>query len=69
MDLKVILSPRAIERLEEIVRYIARDNPGAAERFGMRLIERNRRLRHWFPSGLPPAEERWQSKSALQFRL
>jgi plasmid stabilization system protein ParE len=39
MGFKVVLSPQAIERLEEIVRYIARDNPSAAERFGMRLVD------------------------------
>jgi plasmid stabilization system protein ParE len=35
---KVILSPRALRDLEEIVFYIASDNPVAAERFGHRLI-------------------------------
>jgi toxin ParE1/3/4 len=37
---KVIFSPQAIERLEEIVRYVAEDNRDAAVRLGMRLIER-----------------------------
>jgi len=40
MGYKVVLAPQAIERLEEIVRYIARDNPAAAEKFGLRLVER-----------------------------
>ncbi len=44
MGFKVVLSPQAINRLEEVVRYIARDDPGAAERFGMRLIDRAQML-------------------------
>jgi plasmid stabilization system protein ParE len=36
---KVILSPRSLRDLEEIVAYIAADNPQAAERFGQRLID------------------------------
>ena len=39
MDCKVILSPRAIQDLKEIVRYISFDNPKAAERFGYALID------------------------------
>jgi toxin ParE1/3/4 len=39
MDFQVVLSPRAIKDLEAIVRYIAWDNPEAAERFGRLLIE------------------------------
>jgi len=39
MDFKVIFAPQAIERLEEIVRYIAQDNPSAAEKFGLRLVD------------------------------
>ena len=35
---KVILSPHSLRDLEEIVRYIAADNPAAADRFGQRLI-------------------------------
>jgi plasmid stabilization system protein ParE len=38
MGFKVILSPQAIARLQEIVFYIAKDNPKAAERFGLRLV-------------------------------
>jgi hypothetical protein len=33
------------------------------------LIERNRHLRRWFPSGLRSAEERWQAKTTAPFRL
>jgi toxin ParE1/3/4 len=39
MDCKVILSPRAIQDLGEIVRYISFDDPQAAERFGYALID------------------------------
>lgn len=34
-----------------------------------RMIYHNRRLRQWFPSGLPSAEERWRAKSTAEFRL
>ena len=39
MDCKVILSPRAIQDLKEIVHYISFDNPKVAERFGYALID------------------------------
>ena len=39
MDYKVALSARALRDLEEIVRYIATDNPTAAIKFGTRLLE------------------------------
>lgn len=39
MDCKVILSPRAIQDLGEIVRYISFDDPQAAERLGYALID------------------------------
>jgi toxin ParE1/3/4 len=44
MDFKVILSPRAIQDLREIVRYISFDNPAAAEKFGLELINKTRTL-------------------------
>ena len=40
MGYKVVFAPQAIERLEEIVRHIAQDNPSAAEKFGLRLVDR-----------------------------
>jgi toxin ParE1/3/4 len=40
MAYKVIFSPTAIARLEDIVRYIAADDPTAAKTFAMRLLER-----------------------------
>jgi toxin ParE1/3/4 len=39
MDCKVIISPRAIQDLREVVRYISFDNPAAAEKFGNSLID------------------------------
>jgi len=39
MGHKVIFSPQSLVRIEEIVAYIAKDNPGAALRFGMRLVD------------------------------
>ena len=39
MDCKVIISPRAIQDLSEIVRYISFDNPDAAQRLGNKLID------------------------------
>ncbi len=40
MGWQIIFAPRALADLEEIVRFIARDNPAAAERFGNSLIGR-----------------------------
>jgi plasmid stabilization system protein ParE len=37
---KVIFAPAAIARLEDIVRYIAADDPGTAETFALHLINR-----------------------------
>ncbi len=39
MDCKVILSPRAIQDLQEIVRYISVDNPEVARQFGYLLVD------------------------------
>lgn len=36
---KVELSPRALRDLEQIVTFIAADNPPAAEKFGQQLID------------------------------
>ena len=44
MDFKVILSPRAIQDLQEIVRYISFDNPVRADSFGRELIAKTRQL-------------------------
>ena len=40
MGYEVIFAPKATARLEAIVRYIAEDNPEAAERFGAELVRR-----------------------------
>jgi plasmid stabilization system protein ParE len=40
MGNQIILAPEAEQDLDEIVAYIAKDNPAAAEKFGIRLIER-----------------------------
>jgi plasmid stabilization system protein ParE len=37
---RIVFSHYADRDLEKIVRYIARENPDAAERLGLRLIER-----------------------------
>jgi toxin ParE1/3/4 len=47
MDYRVILSPRAIQDLESIVRYIALDNPQRAESFGQELIDATKVLRRF----------------------
>ena len=39
MDYKVILSRPALRDLGEIARYIAQDNPDAAERVGLELVD------------------------------
>ncbi|HEY2081668.1 MAG TPA: type II toxin-antitoxin system RelE/ParE family toxin [Verrucomicrobiae bacterium] len=44
MDYKIVFSDPSIEYLENIVRFIARDNPQAAARFGSKLIESVRNL-------------------------
>ena len=44
MDFKVILSPRAVQDLREIVRYISFDNPVRAKSFGHELTARTRAL-------------------------
>ena len=44
MDYKVILSPRVIQDLQEIVRYIAWDSPVGAERFGNKLLDKAQSL-------------------------
>jgi toxin ParE1/3/4 len=43
---QVVLSKRARRDLENIVRYIAEDNPNAAERFGLALMDRALSLAH-----------------------
>jgi len=40
MGWKVIIAPSGARDLEKIVAFIARDNPDAAERLGLRLISK-----------------------------
>jgi plasmid stabilization system protein ParE len=40
MGFKVILTPQSLDDLEEIVAFIAKDNPGCARTFGNELIDR-----------------------------
>jgi plasmid stabilization system protein ParE len=40
MDYQVLITERAAADLEEIVSYIAADNPDAAERVGNRLVDK-----------------------------
>ncbi len=40
MDFKVILTPQSLDDLENIVTFIAKDNPGRARTFGNELIDR-----------------------------
>lgn len=51
MDYKVVLAPRAIEDLRDIVLYVAPDRPDAAKRLGLALIERTRFLGRFPLSG------------------
>ena len=51
MGRKVILSPRAIEDLGEIVRYIARDSPDRALAFGNQLLDRVQQIADFPESG------------------
>lgn len=53
MGYKVIFAPQALERLEEIVRYIARDNPSAANKFGLRLVDQTALLSDFPDIGHP----------------
>lgn len=53
MGYKVIFAPQALERLEEIVRFIAQDDPAAAQRFGMYLVDRAELLADFPELGTP----------------
>ncbi|HEY1170661.1 MAG TPA: type II toxin-antitoxin system RelE/ParE family toxin [Verrucomicrobiae bacterium] len=44
MDYKVILAPRAVRDLQQIIRYIACDNPERARTFGRELIAKTKQL-------------------------
>ena len=53
MGFRVIFAPQAIERLSEIVRFVARDNPDTAMRFGNRLIDQAQMLSSFPELGSP----------------
>jgi len=53
MAYKIIFAPTAIARLEDIVRYIAADDPAAAKTFAMRLLERADLLSEFPELGTP----------------
>ena len=44
MDYQVVLAPRAIRDLQDIIRYISADSPDNAEKFGRFLIEKTKIL-------------------------
>lgn len=58
MGFKIIFSPQSLERLEQIVRHIAQDNPDAALRFGMKLIDHAQILADFPELGTPYRKRR-----------
>ena len=44
MDYTVTLSPKAVRDLESIIRYIALDNPEAAKKVGLNLLNKTKEL-------------------------
>ncbi|MBA3962048.1 MAG: type II toxin-antitoxin system RelE/ParE family toxin [Chthoniobacterales bacterium] len=53
MGYRIVFAPQAHARLEEIVRFIAQDNPRAAIRFGDYLIDRAESLAQFPELGTP----------------
>jgi toxin ParE1/3/4 len=53
MGWKIIFAPQALEELEQIVRFIAQDNPQAAIRFGDHLVDRAESLASFPELGTP----------------
>jgi len=49
--MKIIWAPLALDRMEEAVRFIARDKPGAAHRWAEQLLKRIDRLAQHPESG------------------
>jgi plasmid stabilization system protein ParE len=54
MDYRIVLAPRAVSDLEDIVRYIALHNPEAAKKLGQKLLIQNQRVK-------PVSDERSES--------
>jgi toxin ParE1/3/4 len=44
MDFKIIWSPRGLESLQQVIEYIARDNPDAARRIGEAILNKSKLL-------------------------
>jgi toxin ParE1/3/4 len=53
MAYKIIFAPTAIARLEDIVRYIAADDPATAKTFAMHLLDRANLLSEFPELGTP----------------
>ena len=53
MGWKIIFAPQAIAQLEQIVRFIAQDDPQAAIRFGNYLVDRAESLANFPELGTP----------------
>ena len=53
MGWKIIFAPQALEELEQIVRFIAQDDPRAAIRFGDYLVDRAESLTNFPELGTP----------------
>jgi plasmid stabilization system protein ParE len=58
MGWQVIFSTRSRQDLQRIVTYIARDDPAAAERFGLALIDQAEALAHAPEMGVSMPERR-----------
>jgi toxin ParE1/3/4 len=56
MGFKIIFSPESLEHLGEIVRYISKDDPDAALRFGMKMLDRAALLADFPELGQPYAK-------------
>jgi toxin ParE1/3/4 len=53
MGWKIIFAPQALEELEQIVRFIAHDDPQAGIRFGDYLVDRAESLANFPELGTP----------------
>jgi plasmid stabilization system protein ParE len=53
MGWKIIFAPQALEELEQIVRFIAQDDPQTAIRFGDYLVDRAESLTNFPELGTP----------------
>ena len=53
MGWEIIFAPQALEQLEQIVRFIAQDDPQAAIRFGDYLVDRAKSLATFPELGTP----------------